>query len=68
MLHSKAQRQWFATSIALVILALTFAPQVGAQTASFSGIGQMPGAMHGAGTFATELSGNGSTIVGYAWV
>ena len=39
-----------------------------AQTASFQGLGQMPGAMRGAGTFATELSGDGSTIVGYAWV
>jgi uncharacterized membrane protein len=28
----------------------------------------MPGAAFGDGTFATGLSGNGSTIVGYAWV
>jgi probable HAF family extracellular repeat protein len=39
-----------------------------AQTPSFQGLGQMPGAMRGAGTFAVSISGDGSTIVGYAWV
>ena len=38
------------------------------QTASFQGLGQMPGAMSGAGTFSQSISGNGSTIVGWAWV
>lgn len=39
-----------------------------AQTASFEGLGQMPGVMIGAGTFASAVSADGSTIVGYAWV
>src|SRR5579859_130740 len=43
------------------------APAVG-QTASFHGLGQMPGAMSGAGTFTQSISGDGSTIVGWAWV
>jgi probable HAF family extracellular repeat protein len=38
------------------------------QTPSFQGLGQMPGAMRGAGTFAVNISNDGSTIVGYAWV
>jgi probable HAF family extracellular repeat protein len=38
------------------------------QTPSFQGLGQMPGAMRGAGTFAVNISSDGSTIVGYAWV
>jgi probable HAF family extracellular repeat protein len=37
-------------------------------TPSFQGLGQMPGAMRGAGTFAVNISNDGSTIVGYAWV
>jgi probable HAF family extracellular repeat protein len=39
-----------------------------AQTPSFHGLGQMPGAMRGAGTYAVGISSDGSTIVGYAWV
>jgi len=39
-----------------------------AQKASFKSLGQMPGAMRGAGTFPNALSADGSTIVGYAWV
>jgi probable HAF family extracellular repeat protein len=38
------------------------------QTASFHGLGQMPGAMSGAGTFPQAISADGSTIVGWAWV
>jgi probable HAF family extracellular repeat protein len=38
------------------------------QTPSFQGLGQMPRAMRGAGTFAVSISNDGSTIVGYAWV
>jgi probable HAF family extracellular repeat protein len=51
-----------------IIFAVTLVPSVGAQTASFSSLGQMPGAMRGAGTFANGISGDGSTIVGDAWV
>src|SRR5579872_747676 len=51
-----------------VILAASFALPAAAQTPSFQGLGQMPGAAVGFGTFAIGLSNNGSTIVGYAWV
>jgi probable HAF family extracellular repeat protein len=37
-----------------------------AQTASFQGLGQMPGAVFG--TYASAISGDGSTILGYGWV
>ena len=49
-------------------LAATFMLTAAAQTSSFQGLGQMPGAMRGAGTFAVNISSDGSTIVGYAWV
>jgi probable HAF family extracellular repeat protein len=39
-----------------------------AQTASFQGLGQMPGAAVGAGTYSSAISGDGSAIMGYAWV
>ena len=51
----------------VVVTASLMAPAA-AQTASFQGLGQMPGAMRGAGTFANAVSSDGSTIVGYAWV
>ena len=35
--------------------------QTAAQTPSFQGLGQMPGAMRGAGTFAVSISNDGST-------
>lgn len=38
------------------------------QSASFQGLGQMPGAMLGAGTFPQSISADGSTIIGWAWV
>src|ERR1700730_13258118 len=37
-----------------------------AQTAGFQGLGQMPGAVFG--TYASEISADGSTIMGYGWV
>jgi probable HAF family extracellular repeat protein len=43
-------------------------PLAWSQTAGFHGIGQMPGAMSGAGTFPQAISADGSTIVGWAWV
>jgi uncharacterized membrane protein len=52
--------------VTIVIVTLTLS--AAAQTPSFQGLGQMPGAMRGAGTFAVGISGDGSTIVGYAWV
>ena len=52
----------------LAVLTAILTLSAAAQTASFQGLGQMPGAMRGAGTFANAISGDGSTIVGYAWV
>jgi probable HAF family extracellular repeat protein len=37
-----------------------------AQTPSFRGLGQMPHA--GAGTYASGISGDGATIMGYGWI
>src|SRR6202163_1055917 len=39
-----------------------------AQTPSFHGLGQMPGVWPAAGTYASAISGDGSTIMGYGWV
>jgi probable HAF family extracellular repeat protein len=50
-----------------ISIAILFLPAE-AQNASFQSLGQMPGAMRGAGTFANAVSADGSTIVGYAWV
>jgi probable HAF family extracellular repeat protein len=58
----------FASSASLALLALGMAWSAVAQTATFQGLGQMPGAMRGAGSFAISISSDGSTIVGYAWV
>jgi probable HAF family extracellular repeat protein len=38
------------------------------QAASFHSLGQMPGALPGAGSFPQAISADGSTIVGWAWV
>ena len=37
-------------------------------TPSFQGLGQMPGVWPAAGTYASGISGDGSTIMGYGWV
>jgi hypothetical protein len=47
-------------------LGATLALPAAAQTASFQGLGQMPGAVFG--TYASAISGDGSTIMGYGWV
>ena len=39
-----------------------------AQTPSFQGLGQMPGATFAGGTYSSAISGDGSTIMGYGWV
>ena len=52
----------------LLTLAIILAPVAVAQTAAFQGLGQMPGAAIGAGTYSTAISGDSSTIMGYAWV
>jgi probable HAF family extracellular repeat protein len=57
-----------STSWALLILGTALAPPLVAQTASFRGLGQMPGVWPPAGTYASAISGDGSTIMGYGWV
>src|SRR5690348_16864311 len=54
----------FVVSTMLGTLALPAA----AQSPSFRGLGQMPGVWPGAGTYASAISGDGSTIMGYGWV
>jgi uncharacterized membrane protein len=54
-------------TLLFAVLIVCFIPAA-AQTSSFQGLGQMPGAMIGAGSFASAISSDGSTIVGYAWV
>jgi probable HAF family extracellular repeat protein len=54
--------------LAVTILTITLAALGAAQTASFQGLGQMPGAMSGAGTFPQAISADHSTIIGWAWV
>jgi probable HAF family extracellular repeat protein len=52
--------------VATLTAALTMV--AAAQTASFQGLGQMPGVWPAAGTYASAISGGGSTIMGYGWV
>ncbi len=52
----------------LLALAATLARPAAAQTASFQSLGQMPGVWPAAGTYASALSGDSSTIMGYGWV
>lgn len=59
------RRAGFVLANALMVIHL---PLASPQTPSFQGLGQMPGAMRGAGTFAVGIAADGSTIVGYAWV
>jgi len=56
------------TTLVVAALTATFALLATAQTPSFHGLGQMPGAMSGAGTFPQAISSDRSTIVGWAWV
>lgn len=55
-------------AFALTAITTIYAPFAAAQTPSFRGLGQMPGAMPGAGTFSQGISADRSTIVGWAWV
>src|SRR5713101_2369605 len=52
----------------LLALAATLARPAAAQKASFQSLGQMPGVWPAAGTYASAISGDGSTIMGYGWV
>ena len=69
MIRSNIRRQETALlTLALLGVTTVFVLPAVAQKVSFQGLAQMPGAMRGAGTFANAISGDGSTIVGYAWV
>jgi probable HAF family extracellular repeat protein len=58
-----------ATTLVLTAAAQTNnVPEGATQSASFKGLGQMPGDWPAAGTYASAISGDGSTIMGYAWV
>jgi probable HAF family extracellular repeat protein len=67
-------RRFLFLAAAITILALAAAAQINhvsepsTPTASFRGLGQMPGDWPAAGTYSSGISGDGSTIVGYAWV
>ncbi len=65
--HTVAKNFTVLATLLVVVVIASFIP-VAAQTSSFQGLGQMPGAMIGAGSFASAISSDGSTIVGYAWV
>jgi probable HAF family extracellular repeat protein len=54
-------------TLVLVAAAQTNSSQPAA-TPSFQGLGQMPGVWPAAGTYASAISGDGSTIMGYGWV
>jgi probable HAF family extracellular repeat protein len=56
-----------AATLVLVAAAQTNSFQPAA-TPSFQGLGQMPGVWPAAGTYASGISGDGSTIMGYGWV
>jgi hypothetical protein len=61
--HMEKQRT-LAGYLLAATLGSAFAPAA-AQTSSFQGLGQMPGAAVGAGTYSSAISGDGSTIMGY---
>src|ERR1039458_4097368 len=54
----------FVTTLTTTLMLVAAA----AQTPSFHGLGQMPGVWPAAGTYASAISGDGSTIMGYGWV
>jgi probable HAF family extracellular repeat protein len=54
----------FVTTLTITLMLVPAA----AQTPSFHGLGQMPGVWPAAGTYASAISGDGSTIMGYGWV
>lgn len=56
------------TAVLLFIFTTAVFLPASAQEASFQGLGQMPGAATGFGTYSQNISADGSAIVGYAWV
>src|ERR1700693_2848464 len=61
---NKLPRLLFVTTLTITLILV---PAV-AQTPSFHWLGQMPGVWPAAGTYASAISGDGSTIMGYGWV
>ena len=61
---NKLPRLLFVTTLTITLMVV---PAV-AQTPSFHGLGEMPGVWPAAGTYASGISGDGSTIMGYGWV
>jgi probable HAF family extracellular repeat protein len=61
---NKLPRLLFVTTLTITLMLVPAA----AQTPSFHGLGQMPGVWPAAGTYASAISGDGSTIMGYGWV
>jgi probable HAF family extracellular repeat protein len=61
-------RTWDNKRAGLCLCTLTaaLALPAAAQKAGFQGLGQMPGAVFG--TYASGISADGSTIIGYGWV
>jgi probable HAF family extracellular repeat protein len=53
---------------AAIAFASALAPRAAALSASFQGLGEMPGVWPAGGTYASAISGDGSTIMGYGWV
>jgi probable HAF family extracellular repeat protein len=81
--HARTNRSYVSSSVShlrnyaihnlpqfllVAVLAATLALSAAAQTPSFQGLGQMPGGWPDAGTYASAISGDGSTIMGYGWV
>lgn len=59
---------WLTRFLAIGAMTATLALPAAAQTTSFQSLGQMPGVWPAAGTYASALSADGSTIMGYGWV
>jgi probable HAF family extracellular repeat protein len=51
-----------------LVISTAVALPAAAQTPSFRGLGQMPGVWPSGGTYASAISADGSTIMGYGWV
>ena len=60
--------QKLVLAVLLAVFISASAAAAAAQKASFLKLGQMPGVWRAAGTYASAISGDGSTIMGYGWV
>jgi probable HAF family extracellular repeat protein len=53
---------------AFLVISTAVTLPAAAQTPSFLGLGQMPGVWPAGGTYASAISADGTTIMGYGWV